>query len=302
MQTACCRAASPSSGTSSGSVRSGRPGAGARARSRTRSRTGSRRAAAAASPPSSSRSGRRGAPLHRARRRRARRAAREPSSSRAGSSSTRRPTSAAALGVHPGRRARRADDHDGRAEARGRAGTTTGCRGTSSPTMDAVFFVAGDVDALVARAPRARADGRRRASSSARAGGVVARRADRERRGRGRALPRGRSRPRADARRHDVGRPRRLDAAGRAVQRGAPPGEIVDSYGAGDCFAAGLTFALASGLEAHEAVAFAARCGAAALTGRGVAPQPVPLADPARTPASTRRPSRASSGDLPAVA
>jgi sugar/nucleoside kinase (ribokinase family) len=40
---------------------------------------------------------------------------------------------------------------------------------------------------------------------------------------------------------------------------------------------AGLTFALGSGLEAHDAVAFAARCGAAALTGRGVAPQPVSL-------------------------
>ena len=35
---------------------------------------------------------------------------------------------------------------------------------------------------------------------------------------------------------------------------------------------AGLTFALGAGLEAHDAVAFAARCGAAALTGRGVAP------------------------------
>jgi sugar/nucleoside kinase (ribokinase family) len=38
---------------------------------------------------------------------------------------------------------------------------------------------------------------------------------------------------------------------------------------------AGLTFALAGGLDPQEAVAFAARCGAAALTGRGVAPQPV---------------------------
>ena len=56
-----------------------------------------------------------------------------------------------------------------------------------------------------------------------------------------------------------------------------PPGEIVDSYGAGDSFAAGLTFALGSGLADAEAIGFAARCGAAALTGRGVAPQPVPL-------------------------
>src|SRR5581483_3935545 len=57
----------------------------------------------------------------------------------------------------------------------------------------------------------------------------------------------------------------------------APPGPVVDAYGAGDCFAAGLTYALAAGLGAGEAVAFAARCGAAALTGRGVAPQHVEL-------------------------
>jgi hypothetical protein len=38
-----------------------------------------------------------------------------------------------------------------------------------------------------------------------------------------------------------------------------------------------LTFALGMELEPHDAVAFAARCGAAALTGRGVAPQSVAL-------------------------
>ena len=53
------------------------------------------------------------------------------------------------------------------------------------------------------------------------------------------------------------------------------PGKIEDSYGAGDSFAAGLTVALAAGLDQHDAVGFAARCGAAALTGRGVAPQAV---------------------------
>jgi sugar/nucleoside kinase (ribokinase family) len=40
---------------------------------------------------------------------------------------------------------------------------------------------------------------------------------------------------------------------------------------------AGLTFALGAEIEPHDAVAFAARCGAAALTGRGVAPQRVTL-------------------------
>jgi ribokinase len=47
------------------------------------------------------------------------------------------------------------------------------------------------------------------------------------------------------------------------------PGPLVDAYGAGDSFAAGLTFALAQGKETEAALAFAARCGAAAMTGRG---------------------------------
>jgi ribokinase len=49
----------------------------------------------------------------------------------------------------------------------------------------------------------------------------------------------------------------------------APPGEIADAYGCGDCFAAGLTFALARGDDLADALALAADCGAAVLTGRG---------------------------------
>jgi ribokinase len=51
----------------------------------------------------------------------------------------------------------------------------------------------------------------------------------------------------------------------------APPlrGPVVDRYGAGDSFAAGLTFGLAAGLEPGAAVGLAARCGAAVLGGRG---------------------------------
>jgi ribokinase len=49
----------------------------------------------------------------------------------------------------------------------------------------------------------------------------------------------------------------------------AIPGPVVDAYGCGDSFAAGLTFALGRGEEAEAAVALAARCGAAVLTGRG---------------------------------
>ena len=47
------------------------------------------------------------------------------------------------------------------------------------------------------------------------------------------------------------------------------PGPIADSYGCGDGFAAALAFALAFGSTAPAAVGFAARCGAAILTGRG---------------------------------
>jgi len=47
------------------------------------------------------------------------------------------------------------------------------------------------------------------------------------------------------------------------------PGPVEDTYGAGDCFAAGLTFALARGDPIEDAVQIAARCGAAVMTGRG---------------------------------
>jgi ribokinase len=48
-----------------------------------------------------------------------------------------------------------------------------------------------------------------------------------------------------------------------------PPGQIVDSYGCGDSFAAGLTYGLALGLDIDRALEWAARCGAVCLTGRG---------------------------------
>jgi ribokinase len=48
-----------------------------------------------------------------------------------------------------------------------------------------------------------------------------------------------------------------------------PRGLAGDAYGAGDSFAAGLTFGLASGWEAARTLAFAARCGAACASGRG---------------------------------
>ncbi len=47
------------------------------------------------------------------------------------------------------------------------------------------------------------------------------------------------------------------------------PAPAVDSYGAGDSFAGGLTFGLAGGGSEVEAVELGARCGAACITGRG---------------------------------
>ncbi len=64
---------------------------------------------------------------------------------------------------------------------------------------------------------------------------------------------------------------------GRYIEGGAsrtfgsthPPGPVVCAYGAGDSFAAGLTYSLGAGLAIDDALALAARCGAAVLTGRG---------------------------------
>jgi ribokinase len=47
------------------------------------------------------------------------------------------------------------------------------------------------------------------------------------------------------------------------------PGPSVDAYGAGDSFVAGLTYGLGDGRGRQEALALAARCGAACVTGRG---------------------------------
>jgi ribokinase len=72
-------------------------------------------------------------------------------------------------------------------------------------------------------------------------------------------------------------------ALGGWAQPGGPytaapvPPDPADAYGAGDCFASGLAFALAAGLEGLEALEFASRCGAGALAGPGVHAEVVPL-------------------------
>jgi len=59
---------------------------------------------------------------------------------------------------------------------------------------------------------------------------------------------------------------------------GPLPGPFVDAYGAGDSFAGGLTYGLGLGLAPGDALALAARCGAAAVTGTG--PYEAQLSDP----------------------
>ena len=72
-------------------------------------------------------------------------------------------------------------------------------------------------------------------------------------------------------------------ALGGWAQPGGPfsaaplPVAPADAYGAGDCFAAGLAFALAARLEPAQALDFAARCGAGALAGPGVHAEAVSL-------------------------
>ena len=68
----------------------------------------------------------------------------------------------------------------------------------------------------------------------------------------------------------DGGRWLAADGTSGAYEAAPLPGPPVDAYGAGDCFAAGLTYALGRGDRLSDALAVAARCGAAALTGPGV--------------------------------
>lgn len=62
---------------------------------------------------------------------------------------------------------------------------------------------------------------------------------------------------------------RRADGRSGRWAAASLPGPRVDSYGAGDNFAAGLTFGLGCGLALEPALAVGARCGAASVTGRG---------------------------------
>ena len=139
--------------------------------------------------------------------------------------------------------------------------------------VDGVFFTAGDAAAL----RRARA-GRTLVATSRvmdvlAEGGVAldavvgSERDPAERYEAGRIDP-----PPALVVRTDGVRGGRWEAAGGGGGRyeaATPPGPVVDTYGAGDSFQAGLVFGLASGEGVGDALALAARCGAYAAAGRG---------------------------------
>ena len=67
----------------------------------------------------------------------------------------------------------------------------------------------------------------------------------------------------------DGSRGGRIEPGGTRWEAAPLPGPRADSYGAGDCFAACLTFALGEGRSPEDAARFAARCAARAITRRG---------------------------------
>jgi ribokinase len=76
---------------------------------------------------------------------------------------------------------------------------------------------------------------------------------------------------------------RRADGSEGRFDAAPLPGPVGDAYGCGDSFAAGLTYGLGAGLELEGALALAARCGAAVLTGRGPYAAMLSAAPPAGT-------------------
>jgi ribokinase len=138
--------------------------------------------------------------------------------------------------------------------------------------IDAVYFCAGDVEALrAARAARVLVATARELPTLAAAGveldAVVHSASDR-----GEIYERGQIEPEpglvVTTRGREGGA---FTATDRTGTFAAPelPGPVADAYGAGDCFAAGLAFALARGDDTETALAFASSCGAQAMTRKG---------------------------------
>ena len=138
--------------------------------------------------------------------------------------------------------------------------------------MDGVYFTGGDAASLrAARAartlvatPRARdaiTGSDVTLDALVRSAGDAGEQDDRERRGWSARLTVATRGPDGGTYATDDGRTGSFEAA-------PLTGPVVDAYGAGDSFAAGLTFGLGSGMDVDAALALAARCGAGNLTAR----------------------------------
>ncbi len=77
------------------------------------------------------------------------------------------------------------------------------------------------------------------------------------------------------------GRYTRRSGGGGRFAPAEPPGPLEDSYGCGDSFVAGFTYALGAGMALDDALALGARCGAWCATGRGPYRRQLSRAEPA---------------------
>ncbi len=140
--------------------------------------------------------------------------------------------------------------------------------------VDAVYFTAGDAGALREARRREGAGGDEPDRGPARRGRRAPGRGRGQRRRPGRGV---RSRRRSPI--HPTwsfgptgvrgGRYETSDGRSGPYEPAAPPGPVVDTYGAGDSFAAGSRSRSVAGLEIEEALSLAARCGAWCAAGRG---------------------------------
>ncbi|HEV7585811.1 MAG TPA: PfkB family carbohydrate kinase [Solirubrobacteraceae bacterium] len=139
--------------------------------------------------------------------------------------------------------------------------------------LDALYFTAGDLDALRAARRASRVLVASPRARDALGHGVeldvllLSARDEIERREAGRAESEAELLVLTDGPRGGTYRSRSGESG--SWQAVAPPGDPVDSYGCGDSFAGALTYALGAGMSVPDGVALAARCGAACLTGAG---------------------------------
>jgi ribokinase len=158
--------------------------------------------------------------------------------------------------------------------------------------LDAVYFTAGDAAALRhARRARTLVATVRAFDALLEAGvevdALVASAADRtEQYDVGRVRPRPRHVLRTEGARGGT----YTTASGTAGRWAAavPPAPVVDAYGCGDAFAAGLTYGLGAGRRLTDALALGARCGAHALCGRGPYDGQLEDAEAAQPPSARR--------------